>query len=138
MKQKFLQGGVRTAKFEVVSDYDQALKDAQDMDFPIMIKAADLSGSRGISKVHSFDKDAVKAAVEKVRDFSGKEEFIVEECIEGIEFGAQSLVCGGKIKFVLPHGDYVFEGDTGVPVGHYVPYAVDAAILEESKRQTEL
>ena len=138
MKQKFLQGGVRTAKFEVVSDYDQALKAAQDMEFPIMIKAADLSGSRGISKVHSFDKDAVKAAVEKVRDFSGKEEFIVEECIEGIEFGAQSLVCGGKIKFVLPHGDYVFEGDTGVPVGHYVPYAVDAAILEESIRQTEL
>ena len=39
----------------------------------------------------------------------------------GEEFGAQAFVLDGEVQFILPHGDYVFQGDTGVPIGHLPP-----------------
>ena len=30
-----------------------------------------------------------------------------------------------KVQFILPHGDYVFQGDTGVPIGHFAPYRTE-------------
>ena len=61
--------------------------------------------------------------------------FIVEEYVEGEEFGAQAFVQDGKLEFILPHGDYVFKGDTGVPVGHFAPYDLDEAVLRDAREQ---
>ena len=54
----------------------------------------------------------------------------MEEFITGREFGAQAFVMDGKEQFVLPHGDYIFRGSTGVPAGHFAPYALS----EEGER----
>ena len=66
-----------------------------------------------------------------------KNYYIVEEFIIGEEFGAQAFVYGGKLQFVLPHGDYVFMGDTGVPVGHFAPYHLSDEVLQDVYEQTE-
>ena len=42
----------------------------------------------------------------------------------------QAFVMDGKVQFVLPHGDYIFLGSTGVPAGHFAPYALS----EEGER----
>ncbi|MDD7019619.1 MAG: carboxylate--amine ligase, partial [Hornefia butyriciproducens] len=57
--------------------------------------------------------------------------------IEGDEFGAQAFVQDGKVEFILPHGDYVFKGDTGVPVGHYAPFETDRACAPDVREQLE-
>lgn len=138
MKAKFIEQGVRTAKFKTVKNLEQVKEAIADMQLPIMVKAVDSSGSRGITKVKEATDENLSKAIESVNQVSKLDYFVVEECIEGVEFGAQALVYNGEVKFIMPHGDYVHMGDTGVPVGHYVPYNISDEILEESKKQVEL
>ena len=87
----------------------------------LWFKAVDSSGSRGIIRVDSTED--FEEARRIVRETSRTDEYIIEEFVEGEEFGAQAFVPNGEVQFILPHGDYVFQGDTGVPVGHFAPYA---------------
>ncbi|MBQ9014755.1 MAG: ATP-grasp domain-containing protein [Firmicutes bacterium] len=137
MKTCYEQYGVRTARFRRISfddaDYAQQLAE---LSLPLMFKSVDSSGSRGIVKVTdsaSFD-DARNIVLENTRS----DYFIVEEYIEGEEFGAQAFVRNGQIQFILPHGDYVFKGDTGVPIGHFAPYRLSPEVLEDTKQQLRL
>ncbi len=59
----------------------------------------------------------IKKAYQAVCDVTKHQEYLIETYLVGDEFGAQAFVQDGKLEFVLPHGDYVFKGDTGVPVG---------------------
>jgi len=136
MKTVFEEHGVRTARFRKISlanpDLDNQLKDLR---LPLIFKATDTSGSRGIIRVNSPEdfENALKVSSEATKlDY-----IIVEEFLEGIEFGAQALVYKGELKFVLPHGDYVFQGDTGVPVGHYAPYEISETLLQDAFEQTQ-
>ncbi len=134
MKRAYEANGVRTARFRQIpinqKDYDDLIKDLR---YPLIFKSIDSSGSRGITRVDSrseFDA-ARKNAVNNTRSDS----FIVEEFIEGEEYGAQAYVQNGRIEFILPHGDYVFHGDTGVPIGHFAPYKLSDEVIEDTRIQ---
>lgn len=120
MKDKFIENGVRTAKHMKVYSYEDAINAYETLAKPVIFKAVDSSGSRGIVKVEN--KEQIKAAFDEVRDVTKLDYFIIEEFIEGVEFGAQAFVYNNELQFVLPHGDIVFQGKTGVPIGHYAPY----------------
>lgn len=134
MKTVYEANDVRTARFRKVyfNDPDVA-KTIEGLEFPLMFKSVDSSGSRGISKVNSpeeFDK-----AIEYTHASTRSDYFIVEEFVDGDEFGAQAFVKDGELKFILPHGDYVFKGDTGVPLGHFAPFNLSDEIIEDCKEQ---
>ena len=134
MKQCYEKYGVRSAKFRRVSFDDPNYANIiADLTLPVMFKSVDSSGSRGIVKVDSPSEydHARNIVLENTRS----DYFIVEEYIEGEEFGAQAFVQDGRLEFILPHGDYVFKGDTGVPVGHFAPYDLDPEILEDAGHQ---
>lgn len=134
MKKAFEEYGVRTARFrEVPFDFEIIKKEVENLSFPLMFKAVDSSGSRGIIRVNSYDE--FPEAMEYTRNATKLDYFIIEEFVEGEEFGAQAFVLDGEIQFILPHGDYVFKGDTGVPVGHYAPYAVSEEVLQDTGKQ---
>lgn len=134
MKTKYEEHGVRTAKFrEIPLDAADVSKRVSELSFPLIFKSVDSSGSRGIVRVDSeaeFD-DAIKNVKENTRS----DYYIVEEFIEGEEFGAQAFVYRGEVTFILPHGDYVFHGDTGVPIGHFAPYDLDASVIADAREQ---
>lgn len=134
MKTKYEEHGVRTAKFrEIPLDADDVAKRVEALNFPLIFKSVDSSGSRGIVRVDSeaeFD-----AAIQNVKENTRSDYYIVEEFIEGEEFGAQAFVYRGEVVFILPHGDYVFHGDTGVPIGHFAPYDLDASVIEDAREQ---
>lgn len=135
MKKKYEEYGVRTARFREVSFEDDMYEKTKELNFPLIFKAVDTSGSRGIIRVNSRDEFEAARAVVKANtrtDF-----FIIEEFIEGEEFGAQAFVYNGEVKFILPHGDYVFHGDTGVPIGHFAPYMLADDVIEDAKVQLE-
>ena len=97
-----------------------------------MVKAIDSSGSRGITRVDTLDEfDAARDAAKAV---TRSDQFIVEEFIEGEECGAQAFVQDGKLEFCMPHGDYVFDGDVGVPIGHWAPYDAEPAVMEDMEK----
>lgn len=130
MKEAYVANGVRTAMFGIFryDDADYAGKLA-DFNFPVMVKAIDSSGSRGITKVESIEE--FEAARDAAKAVTRSEEFIVEEFIEGEECGAQAFVQNGILEFCMPHGDYVFDGDVGVPIGHWAPYDADPEVMED-------
>ncbi len=133
MKKKYEEYGVRTARFREVSFEEDMYEKTAGLNFPLIFKAVDTSGSRGIIRVNS--KEEFEAARALVKANTRTDFFIVEEFIEGEEFGAQAFVYRGEVKFILPHGDYVFQGDTGVPVGHFAPYELAPEIVEDTKLQ---
>lgn len=137
MKDKYEQYGVRTAKYRKIFFDDAHYTDTvSELQLPLMFKSVDSSGSRGIVKVNNPDE--FESARKIVLDNTRSDYFIVEEYIDGEEFGAQSFVKDGEVAFILPHGDYVFKGDTGVPIGHYAPYQLSAEELEDARLQIRL
>lgn len=119
MKDCFVRHGVRTARHLEASTLEDGYRAFDELIHPVMFKAVDSQGSTGIIKVET--RGQIAHAYDCVRKATRLEHFIVEEFIEGQEIGAQAFVVNGKVQFVLPHGDYVYTGDAGVPIGHYVP-----------------
>ena len=125
MKQAFSQSHVRTAAFALVESSDQALDEARKIGFPVVLKIVDGSGSKGV--VICSDKESLSRAYADVKPITSHPYMVLEQFIDGEEFGAQAYVQNGKLQFCMLHGDLVFHGKSGVPVGHYAP------LLEEHK-----
>lgn len=121
MKEAFVRYGVKTAAFQKVTNYEECQNAADLIGYPCVLKVVDSSGSRGIEIVHN--SSTIEDAYDRVKEFTKLDYIIVEEFLDGDEFGAQAFVYDGDLLFVMPHTDEVFEGNTGVPVGHTVPYS---------------
>ena len=134
MKQRFIEKGVRTAKYIKVHDIDELHKALQMLQFPIIIKATDLQGSRGICIVK--EKSRLKSSFEEVMNLTFKDYCIVEEYLEGLEFGAQAFIYHDEVLFVLPHGDVTVMCKTAVPIGHYMPYEVNKELADDIYTQS--
>ena len=135
MKKCYEANGVRTARYRKVMLDEDVCGAVKDLAFPLIFKTVDSSGSRGITRVNR--PEDIPAAVDTIRSVTRKNYYIVEEFIIGREFGAQAFIYDGELQFVLPHGDEVFFGDAGVPVGHFAPFELDDAALEDVFDQTE-
>lgn len=136
MKQAFAEYGVSTAAFEKVSTVDELKAVIDRIGLPVIVKAIDLQGSRGITIAHSVE-DAV-SGFEYAMGETAKDFCIVEQFIEGEEFGASAFVYRGEILYVIPTGDVTFKGKTGVPVGHNIPVDLSADEYEQADRAARL
>ncbi|MFS0723238.1 ATP-grasp domain-containing protein [Paenibacillus sp. 1P07SE] len=135
MKKAFTAHGVRTAPFVQVSSRAEARSAFLSLPQPVVFKAVDSGGSKGIVRVDTLEQ--TDYAFEQVMQTTKQSFFIVEQYLEGIEFGAQAFVYDGEIKFVMPHGDFMFYGDAGVPIGHYVPYELGEEVIADIHIQLE-
>lgn len=134
MKTEYEKYGVRTARFRRVhfSD-DEILAATKELNYPLIFKAVDTSGSRGIIRVN--EGESFSDAAKIVKSATKLDYFIIEEFIIGEEFGAQAFVLDGEIKFIIPHGDYVYTGNTGVPIGHFAPYDLSDDVVRDTEQQ---
>jgi biotin carboxylase len=135
MKECLIRHGVRTAPYIKATTLEDGYRAFDELVGPVIFKAVDSQGSRGIVKVET--RDRVEYAHGCIRAATKLNHYIVEEFIEGREFGAQAFAVNGKLQFVLAHGDYVFYGDTGVPIGHFVPLEWGADFQRDCVRQLE-
>ena len=131
MKKVFMEYGVSTAQFVEIHTQEELEAALETLKLPVIIKATDLQGSNGIyiAKTHEAAIEGFHGAMEKThRDYC-----IVEQYIEGYEFGAQAFVYHGEVLFVMPHGDETYMSHTAVPVGHYVPFEGDEKIHKQAE-----
>lgn len=133
MKEKLTNAGVRTARFSKVTHMEDLQNAVAEIGYPLIIKAVDLQGSRGIEIVR--DIQDLEKSFSEVMALTRQPYCIVEQFIQGKEFGAQAFVYNGDVLFVLPHGDETFMGKTAVPVGHYMPYEMSSALLSDCQLQ---
>jgi len=133
MKEKLLAAGVQTAKFLKVSNEGDLEKVITEIGFPMIVKATDLQGSRGINIVR--DESNLLQAYRDTMSLTKKDYCIIEQFIEGTEFGAQAFVYKGDVLFVLPHGDETIMCKTAVPIGHYMPYEISDELRYDTIKQ---
>lgn len=106
--------------FRIAETVESAMSAATEIGFPCVIKAPDSSGSRGVIKVnHQSD---VEPAFEEALRFTRGTEILVEEFIEGLEFGAQTFSVNGICSTVLLHNDILSPPPYMIPVGHSFPF----------------
>ncbi len=136
MKRAFMAAGVNTARFYEVQDDGSLTEALEKLTLPVIIKAVDLQGSKGIYICRTADEAHEKLPL--VLSASRRDYCVCEEFIEGEELGAQAFVYHGQVLFVLPHGDETYLAGTNVPIGHYVPIGaapeVTAAAEAEVRR----
>lgn len=133
MKQRLVECGVRTAKFVIIHNVEELHDSMSTLQMPVIIKATDLQGSRGICIVK--DLAILESSFSEVMSLTHKDYCIVEEFVEGTEFGAQAFVYNNEVLFVLPHGDETIMCKTAVPVGHYMPYEMDETLTTDVNLQ---
>ena len=80
----------------------------------MVVKATDLQGSNGI--YISDNNLEAHDSLESVMEVTKRNYCIVEEYIDGFEFGAQAFVYNNEVLFVMPHGDVTYMSHKSVPV----------------------
>lgn len=119
MKKAFEREGVSTARFRLVKNQEDLEKALEELTFPVIVKAVDLMGSRGIFR--SNTKEEAISNYSKTMEATGKDYCLVEEFIEGTIFGTEAMLQDGELVFMLPNGIDAYQGFTPTPVGHSVP-----------------
>lgn len=135
MKEAF-RGRVSTSDFRVVRTLSEAKEAAREIGYPVMVKACDVSGSRGVTKAGT--EEAVEAAFGSAVRASGTDHFIVEKFEEGEEIGLDAFVSGGKICFFAPHRKINRQvGNVTVPVGHSFPCGIGPELTDRIRAELE-
>lgn len=136
MKEAFEKGGVRTARHIVVRSEEEAEAVGEKLALPLIVKAVDLQGSKGINVV--FEQNGLKDAYRSTMKETGMDHCIIEEYIDGYEVSATAMVSNGEIIFVLPTGDVRYGENGESPIGHYIPLDCDEDILKKIDEQVRL
>jgi len=130
MKIRLIEQGVNTAPFKRISREDDVCSAVEYLGgYPIIIKATDLAGSKGIYK--ASNKEEAICGFRKAKQETKKEFLLIEKFLEGKEFGCQAFIYNGNVLFVMPHGDLLYNAATAVPIGHYVPYECSDELLSK-------
>ena len=136
MKQAFAKGGVNTSPFRVVQSEGEALEAAAAIGYPVMVKACDVSGSRGVTKVD--EPDALPAAYASSMAATHADHVVVEGFVPGMEIGVDGFVSGGELVLFAPHHKFVRRtGAVTIPEGHAFPIDADEALLGRIRTQLE-
>ena len=129
MRERFKEFGVPSPRFEGASTLDEAYEAVKRIGFPVMVKAVDSAGSRGVTRLDIFN--GLKGAFEDSLGCSKEKQVCVEEYIEGVEFGAQAFSYDGKMEIALVHNDTVTQPPNYVPIGHSFPSTLSEETIEE-------
>ncbi len=136
MKTAFENHGVNTAKFRKIANSVELEKALTELELPVIVKAVDLQGSRGIYIARN--QEQVNSGFSKTMEETRADFCIVEEFIDGYEFGAQSYIQDGELLYVLPHGDKTYQSNTAVPIGHHMPLIDNESVIEQAVTQVKL
>lgn len=116
--------------------YETLLKKAGSIGFPLMVKACDSSGSRGVTKVR--DADLLRSALDYSLLTTRTDHIIIEKAIEGHEIGLDAFISNGKIVYFAPH-EKLTRSTKGVtiPFGHIFPFDCSQSLNRSIYRELE-
>ncbi len=115
MKLRFIEGGVPCAKGRLISKTE----DAAGLDFPIIVKPRDNSGSRGVKLCRS--QEELQGCLNEAFEVSKLDSVLIEEVIEGQEYSIESLHYEGKTEVLQFTEKKTTEFPYNVELGHRQP-----------------
>ncbi|RUR56551.1 ATP-grasp domain-containing protein [Vreelandella populi] len=135
MKCALLNAGVMTAKGKLVDNTEDLPLVAQELGYPLMCKSVDCSGSEGIFRVDG--PESLSSTWEQSRYISASGRVLIEEFLNGVEFGAQAIVQGTEVIAVYFHDDQIKTSLTPLPIGHSMPCEIDSLILKKARDEVK-
>lgn len=115
MKQRFIEGGVPCAKGRLIS----CIEEAEDLNYPIIVKPRDNSGSRGVKICNTPTE--LKESIDEALQYSHLDSVLVEEVIEGPEYSIESLHYDGKSEVIQFTEKKTTPFPYNVELGHKQP-----------------
>lgn len=131
MKQRFIEGGVPCARGRVI----KAAEDAQDLDFPLILKPRDNSGSRGV--ILCRDIQSLQKAMDETLQYTHLDSVLVEEFIEGPEYSIESLHYDGKSEVIQFTEKRTTPFPYNVELGHIQPANLSDEHKDEIRKIVE-
>lgn len=131
MKQCFAEHGVQTAEFNLVDSFEELNAAAEKIGFPVMVKAVDSSGSRGITQVR-VSEELEKAYLE-AKSVSKSDCVVVEQYLDGVEIGVDTIISGNQAVEVFLHEKFVTPPPVSAPVGHMMPLRIPEEVEIKTK-----
>ena len=101
------------------------------LQFPVIVKPTDRSGSRGVTKV--YEKDDLEKAIEKAIYYSFEKKAIVEEYIDGDEFSCECISYHGKHYFLTITKKYTTGEPNFIETAHVEPANLNNEMEEKVK-----
>lgn len=136
MKEAFMAGGVRCARHIRIKSRKELKAALKELEFPVVVKAVDLMGSRGIFRCNT--KEEAFANYEKTMAATRKDYCLVEEFIEGQILGCEAMMYRGRLLYCLPNNIEAYQSHVPTPIGHSVPYRKLESLGAEVERQVRL
>ena len=136
MKEAFVRNGVNCARHICIRNREELETAVGTLKFPVILKAVDLMGSRGIFRCNT--KEEVYSHYADTMTATGKDYCLLEEFIEGEMLGCEAMICDGELLYCLPNNIENYPGFVPTPIGHSVPYRKQEILGEEVRRQVIL
>lgn len=136
MKEAFVRNGVNCARHICIRNREELETAVGTLKFPVILKAVDLMGSRGIFRCNT--KEEVYSHYADTMTATGKDYCLLEEFIEGEMLGCEAMICDGELLYCLPNNIENYPGFVPTPIGHSVPYRKQKTLGEEVRSQVIL
>ncbi|MCF0245658.1 MAG: ATP-grasp domain-containing protein [Ileibacterium sp.] len=131
MRQAFEKAGCSSCKSVEITTGQLDLLD--DFQWPLIIKPADRSGSRGIALV--FSKEEAAKAIEHASAESFGHQVLAENFIQGEEFSIECISQNGKHVFLQATRKMTTGAPHFIETGHVEPSGLDDELLARIKEE---
>jgi biotin carboxylase len=119
MRKSFAEHGAPSPRFLEIEDESEALDAAEEIGYPVALKIARSSGSRGIYRVDNANE--LHRSVEAARRHQSQGALLVEEWLEGPEVSVEGMCFEGQVHVIQITDKCVFPGAFPVESGHTQP-----------------
>jgi biotin carboxylase len=129
MRKALLANDVPVPRFREVEDIQAALAATDAIGYPVALKIACSSGSRGVYRVDS-PEDLAKRFNE-AHEFQPHGDLLLEEWMDGPEVSVEGVCFGGRVHIIQVTDKLLFEGAFPVEAGHSQPSRLDAITVTQ-------
>lgn len=136
MRQAFEAGGDPSCKSRVVNIEDDPIDVLEaSHNWPLIVKPADRSGSRGISLVNTNEE--IIEAVKKARDASFNKVVLIEDFITGKEYSIEYISQNGIHNFLAATEKITTGTPHFIETGHIQPSGLSEEMITKVKKVVE-
>lgn len=129
MRRAFEVGGDPSPKSILVDSVKDL--DGIFLEYPIIIKPIDRSGSRGITKVENSDR--LVEAIENAKEQGFEKKALIEEYVPGDEYSVEYISYHGRHTFLSMTKKFTTGAPNFIETGHIEPAPINEEVLNKVK-----
>jgi biotin carboxylase len=135
MRKALLAKGASVPGFFEVENIDAALSAADAIGYPVALKIACSSGSRGVYRVDTAEDMGERFI--QARKYQHEGDFLIEEWMDGPEVSVEGVCRDGQVHVIQVTDKLLFPGAFPVEAGHIQPSRLSATTVAQIKAATE-